>query len=246
MLTILPPPERVSFYHVQSLNREIYWLQNSRVYSPTQMCMKILRYATIATKGIRKGKAEDIRRGTVMAFSWSLALANHLSLDLDMEVRKRFPGVCPYCTTAPCACGNKRASVRGLETPAGNLPVPLSVAGLQFMFAGIYPQNTLVDSGAHLTEEGAELLEAYIDYVARHTNKLFEEVVLELVDVIANLFAVANTISELQGFPMSLMAEYLSVFGKGCPNCTLETCACGLTSTADSVVMTRGVVAPPK
>jgi len=231
------PLDRVAFHHLQALNEDVYGIQNGRVYGADAMCMKIVRYSTIAIKGIRKGKPKDVHDGVIMAFSWAMAFSNRLKIDLDTEVWRRFPGVCPYCKGNICSC-KERASTR-VETvvETSGVKMPLSVQGFQLMFAEIYPQNTLKDAGIHLAEESAELLEAYLDYAARHTEPDFEEVLIELVDVVANLFAVASTIAELGVGKMEIAEDFIKIFGSGCPKCHSAKCACGFTTTADSVVV---------
>src|SRR6185369_604284 len=89
----------------QRLNERIYGKQNRAVYSsPKDITLKMLRYATRAIKGIRKGETPVIVHNTAMTMSWSFALANHFDILADDELWKRFPGVCPYCSGRPCIC----------------------------------------------------------------------------------------------------------------------------------------------
>jgi NTP pyrophosphatase (non-canonical NTP hydrolase) len=229
------PAGRATFNHLQTLNEAIYGVQNGRVYSAEQMCMKIMRYSTMAIKGIRKGKPTDVRNGLVMAFSWVMAFSNRLKIDLDMEVWKRFPGFCPYCGTVPCSCQERASHRQSNDKQEQNIIKAIFVVQFQLMFKNIYPQNTIKDAGFHLAEEVAELTEAYMDYMARHSDSDFEEVLIELVDVIANLFAVANTMSEIQTFSIILTNHYLDTFGNGCPKCQMGSCSCGFTVTANSI-----------
>lgn len=61
---------------------------------------------------IKKRKYEEAENFLTSIFAWALALIRKVTdnqkkpLDVDKIIFKKFPGVCPYCLTAPCSCGD--------------------------------------------------------------------------------------------------------------------------------------------
>jgi hypothetical protein len=181
-----------------------------------------------------------------MGFSWSLALANRLHLNLDDEMWKRFPGCCPHCSDIPCRCQDdpdRKAiippiiaegivdersitSVRADRSFISERPATLSE--YQAMLRRIYPNNTLQDAAMHLAEETGELDESLGFYMGTHHTILFEEINGVLVDTVTLFCAVASCIG------LNLADETGAIFLSGCPKCHKIPCNCGY-STAKSI-----------
>ena len=206
-----------SFAEFQAMNRTIYGTLNRRNYTNQQMISRIHRNVTHVLKAVRKNDHAKLGYYLAMTFSWSLALANQLEIDLDREVGVRFTGVCPYCGCVPCDCGNKRPDSR----KAFPSKVYASVREFQAMLQAVYPQNTLKDSAIHLAEEIGEVDEIYENFASTHQKALFDEIVLELVDVITNTCSVANCSQ------IDLADMMQNFFFSGCSKCHQTPCGCG-------------------
>jgi len=204
---------------LQGINELIYRQVNDRDYDPADMIQRIHRYATQILKCERKERIDHIGHYVAMGLSWSLALANRLHIDVQKELWTRFPGVCPYCSSAPCSCKVRRED--RAQEPQSDIPEPSNSFGFQVMLHGIYPMNTLNDSAKHLSEEVGELSEAFHFYRGKHGGGQFEEIVTELIDVITNLFAVASSVK------IDLSREFQHAFEDGCYRCHLTPCQCG-------------------
>ena len=207
----------------QELNRRIYLQQNDRNYPTTYMVSRLHRYATRILKAVRKDDVGKTPYHLSMAFSWSTALANRYHVDLGEEMWKRFPGVCPYCTDAPCSCKERLDRRSRIEDITGQKPE--TMVEFQMMFRRIYPANTIRDSAMHLAEEVGELDEAIEHYAGTHQGNLFEEIVIELVDEITNICAVASCLNVDLAFAME------QNFAHGCPKCVGTPCTCGYTGS---------------
>jgi NTP pyrophosphatase (non-canonical NTP hydrolase) len=177
-------------------------------------------YITRVLKAVRKGNTEYASYNLAMGLSWSLALANRFHIDLDTEMWKRFPGYCPYCLTSPCTC-KERAQNRGQRPPIGDRPT--SLRSHQEMLKRIYPENILRDTAMHLAEESGELDENVEFFRGTHDSEHFKEIVIELVDVVTNICAVANCLR------IDWATEMESHFHDGCPKCHESPCECGYT-----------------
>ena len=218
-----------SFAEFQAMNRAIYGTLNRRNYSNQQMISRIHRNATQVLKSVRTGNEAPRAYYLCMAFSWSLAFANQLGIDLGKEIGSRFPGVCPYCGHSPCSCDPKNRSKSRLALP----PIVYdSVAAFQAKLAEIYPKNTLLYSAMHMAEEVGEVDEMYENFSATHMPELFDEVVLELVDVIANTCAVASCSG------ITIADHMQNFFFAGCSKCHQTPCGCGYV-IANSVSVAR-------
>lgn len=202
----------------QGLNSEIYLVVNDRNYSPAQMVSRVHRFVTRVLKLVRKGQTDGVGYHLSMALSWSFALANRFHIDLEKETWERFPGVCPYCGYAPCCC-KERAQARK-EVVADPAKRPATFREFQTMFREIYPANTLQESAMHLAEEAGELDEALEYFMGTHDDRLFAEVVVELVDAITNMCAVASCLN------LDLAVEMEKHFSKGCSKCNEVPCGC--------------------
>jgi NTP pyrophosphatase (non-canonical NTP hydrolase) len=213
----------LSLASFQGMNFTIYKEVNDRNYDAARMVSRLHRYTARVLKAVRKGKVNDIPYPLSMALSWACALANQKHIGLEAELWKRFPGVCPYCGGCVCDCGEERAAERKIVATTATQPA--SLRELQSMLARIYPKNTLRDAAMHLTEELGELDEAVEHFTGTHNSQIFDEIIVELVDVIANLCAVATCAN------LDLALEMEKIFCKGCPICRKLSCACGFTIT---------------
>lgn len=215
--------KNLSLKGFQEFNRDVYRVQNDRNYSNPQMVSRMHRYSTRVQKAVRKDDTEHLHYWLCMAFSWSLALGNRFHLDLDDEMWKRFPGICPYCKDTRCSCHKQRPAERSRDLTAA-IDRPKTLRGYQQMFAVIYGHNTLRDAAEHLNEEIGEVDEAVEHYLGTHNPVLFEEIVIELVDAVTNMFAVATCMK------LDLAVETEKVFKNGCPKCFDIPCKCGYTT----------------
>ena len=184
----------VSFPTFQTFVRGCFGRVNGINYSNSQLASKIQRYATIATKAVRKEKIVAVGPNLAMCSAWVVALANNFDLVFDSDeggaIWRRFPGVCPYCGTAPCSCKERR-SKRITDDPEIKIGIKsdslVSVKSFQRMFREIYPANGKIDTCLHLLEEVSELMEAIQNYNSIHSLVEFDNIIQELVDVVANI-----------------------------------------------------------
>jgi NTP pyrophosphatase (non-canonical NTP hydrolase) len=208
-----------SLAEFQKMNGRIYLLVNDRCYESTEMFSRLHHHITQVLKAVRKEKYDTIEYQLCMAFSWSLALANRFHINLEEEMWERFPGHCPYCLQAPCACKDRAKNrQKTIGKPLGKRPA--SLFGCQRMFAKIYP-NAVINSAIHLAEEAGEVNEAIRNYMATHETEWFGKIALELVDAITHIFSVASCLK------LNLAASMVGYFSKGCPGCNKLPCSCG-------------------
>ncbi len=162
-----PKPIRdYSLGEFQKLNDAIYGTVNSINYGRAAMVSRMHRYITQALKCVRKGKTDQMGYYLAMAFSWSLAFANRMRIDLEKETWKRFPGLCPYCGTVPCSCTVRAMSRASVDV--GETKQPETLREYQEMFRRIYPENKLQGAVTHLAEEVGELDEVLEHFKGTH------------------------------------------------------------------------------
>lgn len=219
-----------SFFDFRMLNDRIYEVVNRRCYTPAMMVSRIHRCATHLSKVCDKPDKHYLTSYYIcMTFSWGCAFANSIMIDLDAEAGKRFPGVCPYCGTAPCSCNPKnRAKHRSKFAPVKHG----SVERFQKTLARLYPKNKLNGSMIHLMQEAGELDEKWENFMSTHRQDIFDDAVEELMDVFANLCAVATCCD------MDIAAEMQRHFGEGCCACHNTPCRCGYV-VANSIPLSK-------
>lgn len=208
-----------SLRRLQSLHSNIYLLPNDLHYDMMGMAFQLLHHSTHILKEVRKAEYEHIRYHICSAFSWSLAIAGRLHLDITDKLWEAFPGVCPYCKEAPCSCRIRRRERQNVHGKS-SLKKPTSVLGFQRMFWKIYP-NVLPDASSHLAEEVGEVITAIRLHNSTHDKKSLEDLVTELIDVITNIFAVTTCLN------INLASSMVEYFTHGCPRCKSTPCDCG-------------------
>ncbi len=210
----------------QGMNQTLYGRQNDVFFTTPNILSRIHRYSTRMLKMVRKNNHENFGHYLTMCFSWSLALANRLHIDLDGELWKRFPNACPYCTGSRCRCKDRATERTVTQGEASSRPADLT--GYQQMLARIYADNRLEDEVIHLAEEVGELDEAIEYYTGTHKGEHLKSVFEELIDVVAHILGLASCLK------IDLAQEMKRVFADGCPVCHEVPCREGY-PTAQSV-----------
>ena len=216
--------ENDSIAQFQKFVESVYGLPDDRLYSIWDLLTQQQRFTMRALKGIRKGSIENLKLNLLIAFSWLMAAANRLHIDLEGETWKRFPYLCSYCGKAPCVCKSTKPKER-YKLEIGESKRPNSLADFQAMFEKIYPagSRSLPDAGVHLAEEMGEVSEAIHNYLGEHKGEQFDEIAVEMADFVSCIMGVANS-------ALIDMAGELSVMYKNnCHICHQAPCGCSFT-----------------
>ncbi len=198
---------------LQDRNKLIYFQVNCRDYNPSDMIQRLQDYVGQILKCERKEKTLGLDHYLAIAF------ANHMEIDIQSGLWKRFPGICPYCTQRPCGCEVRRESRAQKLDPI--CAEPSSAHDFQIMLREIYPANTFAGSARHLAEEAFELNKAFRHYRGKHESVMLDDIIEEQIDVVTNLFGVASTQS------IDLSESFHIAFEDGCYRCRKTPCGCG-------------------
>jgi len=204
---------------------EVYSLPDDRLYSIWDLLTQQQRFTMRALKGIRKGDDKKLKLNLLVAFSWLMAIANRLHINLEEDVWKRFPAMCSYCGNQTCMCKKEKPSSRK-KVEVDNSLKPKALADIQNMFATIYPavDRTLADAGVHLAEEMGEVSEAIHNFLGQHIQEQFDEIELEMSDYVSCMFGVANSAG------IDVASELEDMFSNNCHVCHQSPCICSFTS----------------
>jgi hypothetical protein len=185
------------------------------------------------------------------ATAWIIALCNHYGINYSSALIGRFPHVCPYCLSKPCACDT---TGRKAIDKARNITLSQEKARLELealarsydsksynfdsiisMIKSVYPANrSLLMKGGNgyvvskFLEEGGELKAAYsqLELAKRHgsSNKdeFLESVKEEISDLTAWLFSCWDLSQDGQSFDSGLS----QMFKLGCTSCRRSPCEC--------------------
>lgn len=55
-------------------------------------------------RAYRRGEKENIGPEMADVIAWLASMANLMGVDLEAELLKKYPRVCPLCSSVPCAC----------------------------------------------------------------------------------------------------------------------------------------------
>lgn len=205
----------------QGFIHSVYALPDDRLYSIWDILTQELRFLMRALKGIRKGDVGKVRTNLLIAFSWLMAIANRLHIDIEDEVWKRFPMRCSYCGKLPCACKAIRATKRA-RFKRDDKKRPHGLSAFQEMFRNIYPPETrtLEHAGVHLAEEMGEVSEAVHNFLGRHLESQFDDIKLEIADLVSCIFGVANSAR------IDIARELAGIYSNNCHVCHQAPCTC--------------------
>ncbi|MFA6552131.1 MAG: hypothetical protein WCT19_01365 [Candidatus Paceibacterota bacterium] len=211
----------------QKFNYEVYRVPDDRLYSLSDLLAHQQRFAMRALKGIRKDDKEKLKKNLLISFSFLAAIANRLNINIEDEVWKRFPMLCSYCGKIPCQCKKIKPAKRK-KVSINNALRPKTLAEFQEMFSKIYPQEkrTLAEEGVHLAEEVGEVNEAVQHFMGKHVLKQFNEVKLEIADLVSCIFGVANSAK------IDFAKELAKIFILNCHVCHKAPCVCSFSSVA--------------
>jgi len=90
----------------QELIRELYFERDSRRGKEKTMLWLVEEIGELA-EAIRKNDLNSIGEEMADVFAWLVSLANLYGVDLENEVKKKYPGYCLRCGKKPCECDEK-------------------------------------------------------------------------------------------------------------------------------------------
>ena len=86
----------------QDLIRQIYFSRDTR-RGPDKTFLWFLEEVGELTRAYRR-KEENVGREMADVIAWLVSVANLLGIDLETELRKKYPQLCPLCSSSPCTC----------------------------------------------------------------------------------------------------------------------------------------------
>ncbi|MDI6755061.1 MAG: MazG nucleotide pyrophosphohydrolase domain-containing protein [Thermodesulfobacteriota bacterium] len=87
----------------QNLIRELYIARDAK-RGADKTFLWFLEEVGELTRAYRRGEKENLGKEMADVFAWLASMANLLSVDLESEVLKKYPKVCPICSSSPCTC----------------------------------------------------------------------------------------------------------------------------------------------
>lgn len=87
----------------QGLIRDLYFQRDSR-RGLDKTFLWFLEEVGELTRSYRRGEHEKIDSEMADVIAWLASVANLLGVDLESALLKKYPKVCPLCSSAPCAC----------------------------------------------------------------------------------------------------------------------------------------------
>lgn len=200
--------------------------KNNKKLAVWMLQMYLTARATSLLATIQKRDFDTAQIQLVQIFGWVAAIANHhhVNVDLQKNLRRHFPGICPSCGGPICDCKLGRLPERISQERLDELESRLPRINPQLMLSNIFPDNTLEVSVAHLLAEigelGQEIVRASLEDESHPKYGARSGFLLELADVVAHLCAVSSLLNQ------NLADEVLKYFADGCVVCGYKQCKC--------------------
>ncbi len=86
----------------QLLIRDIYLDRDTR-RGADKTFLWLLEEVGELTRAYRR-KERNLGQEMADVVAWLVSSANLLGIDLESEIRQKYPGVCPLCSSKPCTC----------------------------------------------------------------------------------------------------------------------------------------------
>lgn len=86
----------------QNLIRQVY-LERDQKRGADKTFLWLLEEVGELTRAYRRGE-EHVGEEMADVLAWLVSVANLLGIDLQTEVLKKYPRVCPLCSSSPCVC----------------------------------------------------------------------------------------------------------------------------------------------
>ena len=87
----------------QDLIRDIYFQRDQR-RGGDKTFLWFLEEVGELTRAYRRGEGEKIGGEMADVIAWLVSMANLLNIDVESELKKKYPKVCPLCFSSPCHC----------------------------------------------------------------------------------------------------------------------------------------------
>ncbi len=211
----------ITIKEYQNFVKEVYGLSNDRYFNVQDMLSNVERFVMRGLKGIRKKDKKRTKLNLLIAISWFTSMMNQLHIDIEEELWQRFPSLCSYCGSSPCACKVKKPEKRK-EVIIDKNKKPETLEEFQKMFNEIYPasKRTLEHAGVHLAEELGEFSETILSYRGGHRDETFDDVKLEAADLLSCFMSLFNSLD------VSIAKELSVMFSNNCHVCHDAPCSC--------------------
>lgn len=86
----------------QNLIKEIY-LERDQKRGADKTFLWLLEEVGELTRAYRR-KEDHVGKEMADVLAWMVSVANLMGIDLETEVLKKYPRVCPLCSSKPCVC----------------------------------------------------------------------------------------------------------------------------------------------
>jgi len=93
----------MSIRDFQNLIRDLYYERDSKRGIDKTMLWIVEEVGELA-EAVRRNDKKAIGEEMADVFAWLVSLANLLNIDLEEEVKKKYPDYCVKCGKKPCEC----------------------------------------------------------------------------------------------------------------------------------------------
>ena len=202
----------------QAMLKRIFGEKNKRDSDSADLLLHVVEEASACAESLRKENGA-LESPIAHMFSWLIAFATSLEIDMEEAVFQKYHGSCPYCgrkRNCICISSEKKPSRWFRDRSA---KVPRSLAKWQRLFERIYGN---VNKVAGREKIWLHLLEEIGDVSKAQRRKRMKTIKEELADVFAWLCSLSN----LLGIDLDEIVS--KTYPGKCDVCKKTTCICPL------------------
>lgn len=201
---------------------------------------------------LKQTQVAETEKWLVKIFSWLVAFCNKNGVDIQTQLIRRYPTICPHCLEKQCICDlthkqpRRHSSAKRqqelyshadvVQSDITNKRVIPELDHFAEMLQEIFVSNNLkwrLNSAPflmHLAEERAELIEAYRRFKLHQGTALgemhLENVGSEAADVLAWLLSCWVQLYKNDQPSYNIQDTLIGIYKLGCPFCHAIPCGC--------------------
>lgn len=203
---LLERPQGVEEF--QKMFRYIYHELNTQQYKEDKdLIARLIEEITKLMEHARKDRRAAFREQLTNIFSWFMAVANRLEINIQEALWYKYPGICPYCfKEKDCICGTEHPVIEDKEVKLRRLRrehagrEPRTLTGHQALHDRLYSWQhdceLPIVITAHLVEEAGEVSYAHRHFIMarnlKEKDSLRNSICEEMADILSWMFALAN------------------------------------------------------
>lgn len=201
------------------LTADIYSQPNDQLYDLDDLFYYHQKWLLRYIDSRKKGRKESVLKNLLISVAWFSSIVNRFHLDIEKNIRKRYPYKCPFCLEIPCNC-EKFTERKAQKTGRPTSRMPNSLSDWQMVIRKIYPTDQLLFKNLEIIRSQDNLHQYFRLFRRQSGKRHIRDLENATTDYFVELLKIFNF------FEKDLGAEYFKMFSHGCYVCYKTPCEC--------------------